>query len=33
LYLYAMKSPVTKEKYQIRFGKFLNFVLGLDAEQ
>jgi integrase len=31
LYLYAMKSPVTREKYQIRFGKFLNFVLGLDA--
>jgi hypothetical protein len=31
LYVYAMKSPVTREKYQVRFGKFLNFVLGLDG--
>ena len=33
LYLYAMKSPITREKYQIRFGKFLNFVRGLDAAE
>jgi hypothetical protein len=26
LYLYAMKSPVTREKYQKRFGKFLDFL-------
>jgi integrase len=26
LYLYAMRSPATKEKYLIRLGKFLNFL-------
>jgi len=26
LYLYAMKSPATKEKYLLRFGKFLDFL-------
>ena len=26
LYLYAMKSPATKEKYVMRLGKFLNFL-------
>jgi integrase len=26
LYLYAMKSPATKEKYSMRLGKFLNFL-------
>jgi hypothetical protein len=26
LYLYAMKSPVTREKYQKRLGKFLDFL-------
>jgi len=26
LYLYAMKSPATKEKYLLRLRKFLNFV-------
>jgi hypothetical protein len=26
LYLYAMKSPATKEKYLLRLGKFLDFV-------
>jgi integrase len=26
LYLYAMKSPATKEKYLMRLGKFLNFL-------
>ncbi|HZC50283.1 MAG TPA: hypothetical protein VE244_14630 [Nitrososphaeraceae archaeon] len=25
LYLYAMKSPATKEKYLMRLGKFLDF--------
>jgi hypothetical protein len=30
LYLYAMKSPVTREKYQKRLGKFLDF-LGLEG--
>jgi hypothetical protein len=28
LYLYAMRSPATKEKYLMRLGKFLGF-LGL----
>jgi hypothetical protein len=28
LYLYAMKSPATKEKYLLRLRKFLNFVFG-----
>ena len=26
MYLYAMKSPATKEKYMMRLGKFLGFV-------
>ena len=26
LYVYAMKSPATKEKYLLRLGKFLDFV-------
>jgi hypothetical protein len=26
LYLYAMKSPVTREKYQKRLGKFFDFL-------
>lgn len=26
LYLYAMKSPATKEKYLMRLGKFLDFL-------
>jgi hypothetical protein len=26
LYLYAMRSPATKEKYLMRLGKFLNFL-------
>jgi len=26
LYIYAMKSPATKEKYLLRLGKFLDFV-------
>jgi hypothetical protein len=26
LYLYAMKSPVTREKYQKRLEKFFNFI-------
>ena len=26
LYLYAMKSPATKEKYLMRLGRFLDFV-------
>ena len=30
LYLYAMKSPATKEKYLMRLGKFLDF-LGLQG--
>ena len=30
LYLYSMKSPVTKDKYQKRLGKFFNF-LGLEG--
>jgi integrase len=29
LYLYAMKSPVTRDKYQKRLGKFFDFI-GLD---
>ena len=31
LYIYAMKSLITREKYQIRFGKFLNCIAELDA--
>ena len=31
LYLYAMKSPVTREKYQRRLGQFFDF-LGLSGE-
>jgi hypothetical protein len=27
LYLYAMKSPATKEKYLMRLGKFLDFYI------
>ena len=27
LYLYAMRSPVTREKYQKRLGKFLDFLV------
>jgi hypothetical protein len=30
LYLYAMKSPLTRDKYQKRLGKFLDF-LGLEG--
>jgi hypothetical protein len=30
LYLYAMRSPATKEKYLMRLGKFLGF-LGLQG--
>ena len=30
LYLYAMKSPVTRDKYQKRLGKFFDF-LGLEG--
>ena len=26
LYLYAMKSPVTRDKYQKRIGKFFDFI-------
>jgi hypothetical protein len=26
LYLYAMKSPVTRDKYQKRLGKFFDFL-------
>jgi hypothetical protein len=26
LYMYAMKSPATKEKYLMRIGKFLDFL-------
>jgi hypothetical protein len=26
LYLYAMKSPITRDKYQKRLGKFLDFL-------
>ena len=26
LYLYAMKSPVTRDKYQKRLGKFFDFI-------
>jgi hypothetical protein len=26
LYLYAMRSPATKEKYLMRLGKFLDFL-------
>ncbi|HEY9385612.1 MAG TPA: hypothetical protein VIP70_01110, partial [Nitrososphaeraceae archaeon] len=29
LYIYAMKSLITREKYQIRFGKFLNCIAEL----
>jgi hypothetical protein len=32
LYLYAMKSPATKEKYVMRLGKFLNFLNLLEGE-
>ena len=31
LYLYAMKSPVTRDKYQKRLGKFFEF-LGLEGD-
>jgi integrase len=31
LYLYAMKSPATKEKYLMRLGKFLDFLNLLEA--
>ena len=27
LYLYAMKSPVTRDKYQKRLGKFFDFII------
>jgi hypothetical protein len=30
LYLYAMKSPVTRDKYQKRLGKFFDFI-GLEG--
>ena len=30
LYLYAMKSPVTRDKYQKRLGKFFDF-LGIEG--
>jgi hypothetical protein len=32
LYLYAMKSPATKEKYLMRLGKFLDFLHLLEGE-
>jgi hypothetical protein len=32
LYLYAMKSPATKEKYLMRLGKFLDFLNLLEGE-
>jgi hypothetical protein len=32
LYLYAMKSPVTRQKYQKRLGKFFVF-LGIEGEK
>ncbi len=31
LYLYAMKSPVTRDKYQKRLGKFFDFIILEDA--
>ena len=31
LYLYAMKSPVTREKYQKRLGKFFDFLRSDDG--
>jgi hypothetical protein len=31
LYLYAMKSPVTREKYQKRLDKFFNFI-GMEGQ-
>jgi len=31
LYIYAMKAPMTREKYKIRLAKFLDFI-GLEAE-
>jgi hypothetical protein len=32
LYLYAMKSPATKEKYLMRLGKFLDFLHLLEGK-
>ena len=32
LYLFALKSPVTREKYQTRLDKFFKFI-GLDGKQ
>lgn len=32
LYLYAMKSPATKEKYLLRLGKFLDFVYPIHSQ-
>ena len=31
LYIYAMKAPMTREKYKIRLAKFLDFI-GLEVE-
>ena len=33
LYLYAMKSPATKEKYLMRLGRFLDFVNHQEANK
>ena len=35
LYLYTLKSPVSREKYQARLGKFFDFLGlgGIDAEE
>ena len=32
IYLYAMKSPATKEKYLLRLGKFLNFLYPMHSQ-
>ena len=33
LYLYAIKSPATKERYLLRLGKFLDFVNDLTSSE
>jgi hypothetical protein len=33
MYLYAMKSPATKEKYVMRLGRFLDFVNQQEANK
>lgn len=32
LYLYAMNSPATKEKYLLRLGKFLDFLYPMHSD-